>query len=94
MIKPTEDRVLIEPVAVETKTASGLYIPESAQEKPNKGTVIASGIGKYASDTGVLIPMQVKVGDVVVYYMRGSTEVSDNGKNYLIMKESDIYAVL
>ncbi|HEK19392.1 MULTISPECIES: co-chaperone GroES [unclassified Mucilaginibacter] len=92
-IKPSADRVVVEAAAAETKTASGIYIPETAQEKPQKGTIVAVGPGKYADTTGTLIPMSVKVGDQVLYGKYAGTEINIDGKEYLIMRESDIYAV-
>ena len=87
-IKPLADRVVIEPAAAEQKTASGIIIPDTAKEKPQKGTVVAVGPGKKDE------PMTVKKGDTVLYGKYSGTEVSIDGKNYLIMKESDIYATL
>jgi chaperonin GroES len=92
-IKPSADRVVVQAAAAETKTASGIYIPETAQEKPQKGTIVAVGPGKYADVSGVLIPMTVKVGDEILYGKYAGTEVTVDGKEYLIMRESDIYAV-
>ena len=91
-IKPiagTENRVIVEPAPAETKTASGIYIPETAQEKPQKGTVVAISLedGKGKKPT-------VKEGDTVLYGKYAGTEISHEGKEYLIMKEADIYAVL
>ena len=88
------DKVLVEPAPAETKTASGIYIPETAQEKPQIGTVVAVGPGKYADLTGTLIPMTVKVGDKVSYSKYGGQENPIDGVNYLIMKESDISIIL
>ena len=88
MIKPLADRVVIEPKQAETKTASGLYIPDSAKEKPQQGTVIAVGAGKKDE------PMEVKVGDVVLYGKYAGTEVTVEEKKYLIVKQSDILAIL
>ena len=88
MIRPLADRVVIEPKAAETQTASGLYIPDTAKEKPQQGTVVAAGPGKKDE------PMEVKVGDVVIYGKYSGTEVSVDGKDYLIMKQSDILAIL
>lgn len=87
-IKPIADRVVIEAAAAEEKTASGLYIPDTAKEKPQRGTVVAVGNGKVDE------PMSVKVGDEVLYGKYGGTEITYEGKEYLIMRESDIYAVL
>lgn len=88
MIKPLADRVLIEPIAAETKTASGIIIPDSAKEKPQQGIVIA--LGKGLKDQ----PMTVKKGDKVLYAKYAGSELSFDGKDYLIMRESDILAVV
>ncbi|WP_442589879.1 co-chaperone GroES [Pedobacter sp. AW31-3R] len=93
-IKPIADRVVVEAAPAEEKTASGIYIPDTAKEKPQQGTVVAVGPGKYAESTGSLIPLSVKVGDVVLYGKYGGTEITYEGKEYLIMRESDLYAVL
>ena len=85
--KPLADRVLIEPAPAEQKTASGIIIPDSAKEKPLRGTVIAAGIGKPDE------PMTVKVGDSVLYGQYSGTEIKLDGTNYMIMKESDIYGI-
>ena len=87
-IKPLADRVLIEPLPVETKTASGLIIPDSAKEKPLEGTVMAVGQGTPKH------PMSVKIGDKVLYGKYAGTELKFGGKDYLIMKESDILAII
>ena len=87
-IKPLADRVLVEPAAAESKTASGLFIPDTAKEKPQKGVIIAVGAGKKDE------PITVKVGDNVLYGKYAGTEISVDGKEYLIMRESDIFAVL
>jgi chaperonin GroES len=93
-IKPLADRVVVEAAAAETKTASGIYIPETAQEKPQKGTIVAVGPGKFADVSGALIPITTKIGDSVLYGKYAGTEINIDGKEYLIMRESDIYAVL
>ena len=87
-IKPLADRVLIEPAQAEEKTAGGIIIPDTAKEKPQKGTVMAVGPGKKDE------PMTVKVGDVVLYGKYSGTEITIDGRNYLIMRESDIVAVI
>ncbi|MBN2349412.1 MAG: co-chaperone GroES [Bacteroidales bacterium] len=87
-IKPLADRVLIEPQAAEEKTASGIIIPDSAKEKPQRGTVIAVGTGTKDEK------MEVKVGDTVLYGKYAGTELSYKGHDYLIMKQSDILAVV
>ena len=88
MIKPLADRVLIEPKEAETKTASGIYIPDTAKEKPQQGTVVAAGPGKKDE------PMEVKVGDQVLYGKYAGTEVTIDDKKYLIVKQSDILAII
>ncbi|MES2379275.1 co-chaperone GroES [Mucilaginibacter sp. UYCu711] len=93
-IKPIGDRVVVEAAPAETKTASGIYIPETAQEKPQHGKVVAVGPGRYADSTGNLIPVSVKAGDKVLYGKFAGQEVTIEGKDYLIMRESDIYIVL
>lgn len=93
MIKPLADRVLIKPAPAEEKTESGLYIPENAKEKPMQGEVVAVGPGK-KDDNGKLIAMDVKVGDKVLYGKYSGTEVSVDGSDYLIVRESDIFAIL
>ena len=87
-ITPLADRVLVEPAAAETTTASGLIIPDTAKEKPQKGTVVAVGNGKKDE------PLTVKVGDTVLYGKYAGTELNHDGKDYLIMKESDILAIV
>lgn len=87
-IQPLADRVLIEASVSEEKTASGIIIPDTAKEKPQNGTVVAVGKGKKDE------PMTVKVGDKVLYGKYSGTDVEFNGKKYLIMKESDILAIL
>ena len=87
-IKPLADRVLIEPSAAETKTASGIIIPDSAQEKPQKGKVIAVGPGTKDN------PITLKVGDSILYGKYSGTELKHEGGDYLIMRESDIFAII
>ena len=87
-IKPIADRVVIEAAAAEEKTASGIIIPDTAKEKPVQGTVVAVGAGKKDE------PTTVKVGDKVLYGKYASTEITVDGKELLIMRESDIYAIL
>ncbi|MFY0687339.1 MAG: co-chaperone GroES [Cyclobacteriaceae bacterium] len=85
--KPLADRVLVEPAAAEEKTASGIIIPDTAKEKPQKGTIIAVGTGKKDE------PLVVKEGDVVLYGKYSGTEITIGDTDYLIMKESDIYGI-
>jgi chaperonin GroES len=87
-IRPLADRVIIEPAAAETKTASGIIIPDSAQEKPQRGTVVAVGPGKKDE------PMTVSVGDAVLYGKYSGTEFKYEGGDYLIMREADIMAIV
>lgn len=87
-IKPLADRVLVEPAAAEEKTTSGIYIPDTAKEKPQRGVIVAVGNGKKDE------PLTVKSGDVVLYGKYSGTEISLEGKDYLIMRESDILAII
>jgi chaperonin GroES len=87
-VKPLADRVLVEAAPAEEKTAFGIIIPDSAKEKPQKGTVVAVGPGKVDE------PMTVKVGDSILYGKYSGTELNVDGKEYLIMRESDIYAIV
>jgi chaperonin GroES len=87
-IRPLADRVVISPAEAEEKTASGLYIPDTAKEKPHRGTVVAVGPGKKDE------PTTVAVGDTVLYGKYSGTEIQIDGRDYLIMKESDIFAVV
>ena len=92
-LRPLGDRVLVKPEKAEQKTASGLYISSGAQEKPQRGEVIAVGAGKL-DDKGERIPVDVKVGDVVIYGKYGGNEVKIDGEEYLLMRDSDIYDVV
>lgn len=85
--KPLADRVLVEPTPVEQKTASGIIIPDTAKEKPLRGTIVASGDGKKDE------PMTVKVGDAVLFGQYSGTEIKIDGKTFLIMREADIYGI-
>lgn len=87
-IKPLADRVLIEPSQAEEKTAGGIIIPDTAKEKPQRGTVVAVGPGKKDE------PLTVKTGDVVLYGKYAGTEISIDNNDYLIMRESDIVAII
>ncbi len=87
-VLPLADRVLVEPAPVEEKTAFGIIIPDTAKEKPQRGTIIAVGPGKKDE------PLTVKVGDTVLYGKYSGTELTVDGGEYLIMRESDIYAVI
>ena len=87
-IKPLADRVIIEPAAAEEKTSGGIIIPDTAKEKPQRGTVVAVGPGKKDE------PMTVKPGDIVLYGKYAGTEISHDGSDYLIMREADIVAII
>lgn len=87
-VKPLADRVLVEPAAAEQKTAGGIIIPDTAKEKPQRGTVVAVGTGKKDE------PLTVKEGDLVLYGKYSGTEITIDGKDYLIMRESDILAII
>ncbi|MEQ8625692.1 MAG: co-chaperone GroES [Vicingaceae bacterium] len=87
-VKPIADRVLVEPAAAEEKTAGGIIIPDTAQEKPQKGKIVAVGNGKPDE------PMTVKAGDTVLYGKYAGTEVNIEGTDYLIMRESDLFAIV
>jgi chaperonin GroES len=87
-VKPLADRVLVEPAPAETKTAGGIIIPDTAKEKPMRGIVVAAGNGKPDE------PMTVKPGDTVLYGKYSGTELTIDGREYLIMRESDIYAII
>lgn len=88
MIKPLADRVLIDPKEAETKTASGIFIPDTVKERPQEGTVIAVGPGKNDE------PMEVKVGDKVIFGKYAGTEVTVGDESYLMVKQSDILAII
>ena len=92
-LKPLGDRVLVKPDPAEQKTASGLYIASNAQEKPQRGTVIAVGAGKL-DDDGNRIPMDVKEGDIIIYGKYGGNEIKIDGEDYLLMRADDIYAIV
>ncbi|KAA9325917.1 co-chaperone GroES [Hymenobacter busanensis] len=91
-IKPLADRVIIAPAAAEEKTKSGIIIPDTAKEKPQRGEVVAVGAGK--TENGTLVKPSVAVGDQVLYGKYAGTEITVDGQDYLIMKESDIFAIL
>ncbi|MFC5540691.1 MAG: co-chaperone GroES [Bacilli bacterium] len=93
MLRPLGDRVIIELVEVEEKTASGLVLPDSAKEKPQEGKVVAVGPGRVL-DNGTRVEPEVKEGDVIIFSKYAGTEVKYEGKEYLILRESDILAVL
>jgi chaperonin GroES len=92
-LKPLEDRVIVKPLEAEQKTAGGIIIPDNAKEKPHKGNVVAVGPGKF-SEKGEKIAMSVKKGDQILYGKYSGNEVTVDGEDYLIMRESDILATL
>ncbi len=93
-IKPLADRVVIEPISKEEKTASGIYLPETAEkERPEQGKIVATGPGKL-NEKNERVPMGVKRGDVVLFTKYGPNEVKVDGKEYLIAREEDILAIL
>lgn len=93
-IKPLEDRILVQTLEAEQTTASGLVIPDTAKEKPQEGTVIATGPGRFDEDGDKRIPLDVKVGDTVIYSKYGGTEVKYNGQEYLLLSARDILAIV
>lgn len=93
MLKPLADRVVVKPLEEEETTKGGIVLPDTAKEKPQKGEVVAVGPGKLGED-GKPIPMEVKVGDKIIFAKYGGTEVKYDGEEYLIMRESDILAVV
>lgn len=92
-IKPLEDRILVKTLEAETTTASGLVIPDTAKEKPQEGEVLAVGAGRY-DDKGNRVPMEIKVGDKVIYSKYGGTEVKYSGEDYLVLSSRDVLAVV
>jgi len=92
-IKPLADRVVVKPLEAQEKTKGGLYVPDTAKERPQEGEIVAVGPGR-VSDDGKKIPMEVKVGDKILYGKYSGTEVNHDGTEYLIMRESDIFAII
>ena len=92
-LQPLEDRIVIRPQDAEATTASGLVIPDTAKEKPQQGEVLAVGAGR-RGDNGDLIPMEVSVGDIVVYSKYGGTEITSNGEDLLILNARDVLAIV
>ena len=92
-IKPLEDRIVVQANEAETTTASGLVIPDTAKEKPQEGTVLAVGPGRI-DDNGNRVPIDVKVGDTVLYSKYGGTEVTYGGEEYLVLSARDVLAVI
>jgi chaperonin GroES len=93
-LKPLEDRIVVRPSEAEEKTASGLVIPDTAKEKPQQGEVLAVGPGKRSEQTGDVIPLDVKVGDTVVYSKYGGTEITSDGEDLLILSARDVLAIV
>jgi chaperonin GroES len=93
-IKPLEDTILVQAYEAETTTASGLVIPDTAKEKPQEGTVVAVGPGRWDEDGEKRIPLDVSEGDVVIYSKYGGTEIKYNGEEYLILSARDVLAVV
>jgi len=93
-LQPLEDRIVVRPGESEEMTASGLVIPDTAKEKPQQGEILAVGPGKRSDNTGELIPMDVGVGDTVVYSKYGGTEISSGGEDLLILTARDVLAIV
>ncbi len=93
-IKPLEDRIVVQPLDAEQTTASGLVIPDTAKEKPQEGEVIAVGPGRFNEDGDERIPMDISVGDKVIYSKYGGTEVKYGGEEYLILSARDVLAIV
>ena len=92
-IRPTADRIVVQRQETETTTAAGIVMPDSATEKPSRGTVIATGKGKTSTD-GTVQPMEINTGDQVYFGKYAGTEITIDGEEYLIMRESDIFAIV
>ena len=93
-LQPLDDRIVVRPGESEERTASGLVIPDTAKEKPQQGEVLAVGPGRRAENTGELIPLDVAVGDTVVYSKYGGTEITSGGEDLLILNARDVLAVV
>jgi chaperonin GroES len=93
-LKPLEDRIVVRPSEAEEKTASGLVIPDTAKEKPQQGEVLSVGPGRRSDQTGDLIPLDVQVGDTVVYSKYGGTEITVDGEDLLILSARDVLAIV
>jgi len=92
-LRPLQDRIIVKRVEEETKTAGGLFIPETAKEKPQRGEIVAAGNGKKTED-GKVLPLDVKVGDIVLFGKYAGTEIKVDGDDYLMMREDDLLAVV
>ena len=93
-LKPLDDRIVVRPNEAETQTASGLVIPDTAKEKPQQGEVLAVGPGKRSETSGDIIPVDIKVGDTVLYSKYGGTEVAVDGEDLLVHNSRDVLAVV
>ena len=93
-LKPLDDRIVVKPNEAETQTASGLVIPDTAKEKPQQGSVLAVGPGKRSDTSGELIPLDIKVGDTVLYSKYGGTEVTIDGDDLLVLNARDVLAIV
>ena len=93
-LRPLDDRIVVEPSEAEQTTASGLVIPDTAKEKPQQGVVLAVGPGRWSDDEGKHFPLDVKVGDTVLYSKYGGTEINHSGKDLLILTSRDVLAVV
>ncbi len=93
-LQPLEDRIVVRPSDAEETTASGLVIPDTAKEKPQQGEVLAAGPGRRSEQTGELIPLDVAVGDIVVYSKYGGTEITSDGEDLLILAGRDVLAIV
>jgi chaperonin GroES len=93
-IKPLEDRILVQANEAEQTTASGIVIPDTAKEKPQEGTVIAVGPGRFNEEGTARVPLDVKTGDVVIYSKYGGTEIKYNGEEYLVLSARDVLAIV
>ncbi len=93
-LKPLDDRIVVKPNDAEERTASGLVIPDTAQEKPQQGTVVAVGPGRWSDDTGKHSPLDIKVGDTVLYSKYGGTEVTHEGDDLLILTSRDVLSIV
>jgi chaperonin GroES len=93
-LKPLDDRIVVKPGEAEERTASGLVIPDTAKEKPQQGSVLAVGPGRWSDDEGKHFPLDVKVGDTVLYSKYGGTEVTVDGEDLLILSSRDVLAIV
>ena len=93
-LKPLDDRIVVKPNEAEQTTASGLVIPDTAKEKPQQGEVLAVGPGRWSDDKGTHTPLDIKVGDIVLYSKYGGTEITDAGKDLLILTSRDVLAIV